>query len=554
MPSAEILEDEDKVVTRFLLCVLIVAVSVVGQGVQAQNEVKKIQQEDVDKLRKEESTDPYKKWLEADVVYIITKDERDVFSKLKAAEEKESFIEQFWRRRDPDPRTATNEFREEHYRRIAYANENFQSGLPGWQTDRGRIYIAYGPPDDIQSFPAGGAYRRPTHEGGGSTSTFPFEIWRYRHIEGIGQDVELEFVDSSQAGEYRLAMSPEEKDALLHVSGAGLTAAESMGLTRKGDRPYFNPGVDYPYQTPRAKDDPFTRLEQFAKLKAPPKIVKYKDLKELVTVNVEYASLRFQTRLDFFRLNEEQVLVPMTLEIPATELSFTDNGGIEEAKVGLYGVISDMGSRLITEFEDDVVVRRSGGTSGEVTRCLYQKMLSLEAKRRYKLQVIVKDQASGKLGAYKGAINPPAQEQDRLALSSLVLADRVDWIGRAAEPDERFVLGDLKVFPSLDRTFSIDQPLNIYFQIYNAGTDLAKLTPDLNISYRLIHGGNVKLEVVDEKGKSIQFFGAGRIVVSRQLPLNGLPSGEYQVEIAVLDRISGQQASARDSIRIATNH
>ena len=191
-------------------------------------------------LRKEEQNDYYRKWLKEDVCYIITENEKNVFDHLNTTEEKEQFIEQFWFRRDEDPRTAFNEFKEEHYRRIAYANERFHSGKPGWMTDRGRIYIIHGPPVEIESYPSGGFYNRSLQEGGGTTTVHPFERWRYRYIEGVGNDIELEFVDDSYSGEYRLTLNPEEKDAMLHVPGGGPTWAESMGLAEKRDRPYFS--------------------------------------------------------------------------------------------------------------------------------------------------------------------------------------------------------------------------------------------------------------------------------------------------------------------------
>ena len=113
-----------------------------------------------DKLRKELET-PYRKWLNEDVAYIITDEERAAFKRLQTDEEREQFIEQFWLRRDPTPDTVENEFKEEHYRRIAYANEHIASGIPGWKTDRGRIYIKYGPPDEIEDHSSGGTYERP---------------------------------------------------------------------------------------------------------------------------------------------------------------------------------------------------------------------------------------------------------------------------------------------------------------------------------------------------------------------------------------------------------
>src|SRR5690348_13460263 len=188
-----------------------------------------------EQLRKELET-PYRKWLNEDVAYIITDEERAAFKRLQTDEEREQFIEQFWLRRDPTPDSVENEFKEEHYRRIAYANEHYASGIPGWKTDRGRIYITFGPPDENESHPSGGTYERPPEEGGGTTSTYPFEQWRYRYIDGIGNNIVLEFVDPTMTGEYHLTMDPGEKDALLHVPNAGLTQMEAMGMATKADR------------------------------------------------------------------------------------------------------------------------------------------------------------------------------------------------------------------------------------------------------------------------------------------------------------------------------
>ena len=162
------------------------------------------------KAIQKEMESPYKRWLSEEVPYIITDEERSAFKKFTTDDEREQFIEAFWERRNPNPGSPENEFKEEYYRRIAYANEHYSSGIPGWKTDRGRIYITWGPPDEIDSHPSGGTYQRPPEEGGGETSTFPFEQWRYRYIEGIGNNVILEFVDPSMSGEYHLTMDPGE--------------------------------------------------------------------------------------------------------------------------------------------------------------------------------------------------------------------------------------------------------------------------------------------------------------------------------------------------------
>src|ERR1700683_3881163 len=223
------------------------------------------------KLKKELET-PYRKWLNEDVAYIITDEERSAFKRLQTDDEREQFIENFWLRRDPTPDTVENEFKEEHYRRIAYANEHFASGIPGWKADRGRIYITFGPPDEIDSHPSGGTYERPPEEGGGETSTFPFEQWRYRYIEDIGQEVIVEFVDTCMCGDFHMTMDRSEKDALKYTPNAGLTFYESMNMASKAQRfsgggmEQLGPGPNSALQASKE----FDRLEQFAKLQAPP--------------------------------------------------------------------------------------------------------------------------------------------------------------------------------------------------------------------------------------------------------------------------------------------
>src|ERR1700687_5445973 len=246
---------------------------------------------------KQEVSVVYKKWLEQDVIYIITDEERAAFKQLSNDEERDNFIEAFWQRRDPTPDTEENEYKEEHYQRIAYANEHFAAGVPGWKTDRGRIYIVYGKPDEIDSHPSGGTYERPMEEGGGETSTFPFEDWRYRYIEGIGQEVIIEFVDSCMCGEYHMTMDRSEKDALLMTPNAGLTMWEQMGMANKAQR-FQGGGLERLGLGPQSgmlQTKEFDRLEQFAKLQAAPKI-KFTDLEEEVNSKVILNPMPFDVR------------------------------------------------------------------------------------------------------------------------------------------------------------------------------------------------------------------------------------------------------------------
>ncbi len=510
-------------------------------------------QDQAGKSRQEEQTDYFKKWLQEDVVYIISPEERAVFEKLSTLEEKEQFIEQFWFRRDPDPRTATNEFKEEHYRRIAFANERFSSGLPGWLTDRGRIYIIHGQPAEIETHPTGGAYNRPFHEGGGTTATYPFEVWRYRYIEGIGNDVVLEFVDPTLSGEYRLALNPEEKDALLFVPNAGLTLAESMGLASKKDRPFFSPGnTEYPFMSRRAKDSPFERYETYSQVqRATP--LKYQDLKGFVNVNLSYQDLPFRVGEDYFRLNEQRSLVPITLEIDNKDLSFQPEGGVNAAKVAVYGIITSITNRIVTEFDDDLkaTVTDEALQSGKLGRSIYQKIVVLDSRNRYKLDLVVKDLTSGNVGVIRKAIAPPSPGEGKLAASSILYSNFVRRLGEVPKEDQMFVLGDVWIRPSLSRQFSQGGKLNLYVQLYNTGVDQATLEPSVEVRYTVSDAaGRTVLEVRDEGGESIEFVSGQRVVLIREVDLTGFAPGPYKVRIAVLDRITDQSLDLEGGFQV----
>ncbi|MFZ0941659.1 MAG: GWxTD domain-containing protein, partial [Candidatus Sulfotelmatobacter sp.] len=278
----------------------------------------------------------YKKWLNEDVVWIITDQERAAFKQLSNDEERDNFIEAFWQRRDPTPDTEENEYKEEHYRRIAYANEHFAAGIPGWKTDRGRMYIMYGPADEVDSHPSGGSYERPMEEGGGETSTFPFEDWRYRYLEGIGQEVIIEFVDTCMCGDYHMTLDRSEKDALKYTPNAGLTLYEQMGMSSKADR-FSGGGLEQLGAGPMSSNlqtKEFDRLEQFAKLQAPPP-VKFKDLEEIVNTKLITNLMPFDVRTDFVKVTGDTVLVPVTIQMKYRDITFANKDGVQRGTVNI---------------------------------------------------------------------------------------------------------------------------------------------------------------------------------------------------------------------------
>ena len=495
----------------------------------------------------------YKKWLQEDVTYIISEEEKKVFKDLQTDEEKENFIEQFWVRRDPDPRTSENEFKEEHYRRVAYANERFASGIPGWKTDRGRIYITFGPPAEIESHPSGGSYNREIWEGGGTTSTFPFERWRYRHIDGIGDDIEIEFVDKSMSGEYRMAMSPDEKDALMFVPNAGLTWNEEMGLSKKEDRPYFNPSAANNPSTGymRAKDMPFARMEQYFNLQRPPQI-KFEDLKSIVTTNITYNQLPYQLRADFIRLSPDKVLVPITVELENKNLQFKKELDFNRAAVNVYGIITGLTGRIMAEFEHVISTEYTDQyfEQGTKNRSIYQKIVSLPPGQRFKLDLVLKDINSGNVGVISRGLVVPKYDNAALQASSVILANSVQPVPTATDALEQFVIGDLKIQPNVKSEYVRGQNLIPYLQVYNATLDQTSLKPSIEVRYALKSGGKVLEELTDLAGDSVQFFSGQRVVVLGKIPLKEIQPGKYTLEVAVLDKVSNRSVLASTDFKV----
>src|SRR6266705_6100839 len=400
------------------------------------------------KLQKELDT-PYMKWLQEEVPYIISDEERAAFLQLQTNEEREQFIEAFWQRRDPTPDTVENEFKEEHYRRIAYANEHFAAGIPGWKSDRGRIYIVYGPADEIESHPSGGTYERPMEEGGGSTSTYPFEDWRYRYIEGIGQEVIIEFVDDCMCGNYEMTMDRSKKDALLYTPNGGLTLYEQMGMASKANR-FTNGGLERLGSGPFNQDlqsKQFDRLEQFAKLSKPP-AVKFKDLEEVVSHKISVNLMPFDVRADFVKVTGDTVLVPVTLQVKNRDITFQNKDGVQRGTVNIFGRVTTLSGRIAQTFEDTVqadIPAELLPKTAENSQ-IYWKALPLRPGR-YRFDIVVKDVNGDRVGTWSRGIVVPEFSDDRLAASSLIVADMMESVPSKNVGTGSFVIGTTKVRP-----------------------------------------------------------------------------------------------------------
>lgn len=520
-----------------------------------------------DKQKRKQSTESlksvYKRWVDEDVRWIITDEERKTFMSLKTDDEREQFIEQFWLRRDPDPDTDVNEYREDYYQRIAYANEKYTSGIPGWKTDRGRMYIMFGKPDQVESHPSGGSYDRPTWEGGGNTSTYPFEIWWYRYIEGVGSDIEIEFVDPTGSGEYRIARNPNEKDALLYTPNAGLTLAEQLGLANKADRianGMFGPngggggGGGGQMFGMRAKDQPFERLATLAALQRPPK-VKFNDLAALASESelpkASFDVLSAGLNINMLRVTETAVLTSFTVQLENQDLVYKEVGGLPQAAINVYAKITNVAGRRAGQFEDVVTSSYTPEALdlGMQQRSAYQKNVVLPPGN-YKVDLVVRDVNSGKTGVIKQGFVVPKYEEGRLSTSTLILASKIEPLnGRL--PSGQFVLGSLKVIPNATGEFKQDQSLGIYMQVYNITIDQATLRPSVDIEY-VISQKDKELMRIKEDGKNgLSSITSQQITLARLISLKTFKPGFYDVQVIIKDNVANQMVSTdKDSFQV----
>lgn len=533
-----------------LLCA--VSASAFAQKPDKKNRPSENPEDKARNVKVENAAKVYKNWLEKDVNYIITDQEKKAFKQLATDEEREAFIGNFWFRRDPDPDTEENEYREEFYERIAYANEHYASGIPGWKTDRGRIYITFGKPDSVESHPSGGAYDRPSYEGGGSTTTYPFEVWFYRHLDNVGDGVEIEFVDPTGTGEYRIARSPNEKDALLMVPGAGLTLGEQLGINDKGDRITGNG-----YQTAngyfqgREKDSPFNRLQLITDLQRAP-AVKYADLQSSLTNSdtplLDADALDFDLRVDFYRQSDEKVVTAFTVQTENQDLVFENVGGIETAKLNIFGRVTSVAGKRSGVFEDPVTTTATSEELAEARnrKSAYQKGLPL-APGTYRVDVVVRDVASGKRGVVSKGFTVPKYDAEKLSTSTLVLASRLYTLNER-EVGGQFTIGDKKVMPNVSGVFKKGQELGIYMQVYNAGIDQTTLRPAVDVDYILLKNGK-------EVGKQPETWegmsdSGQRLTLARLVQTNMLAAGDYEIKINIKDRVTGQQLTPTEKFTI----
>ena len=500
---------------------------------------------------KQELKGDYKKWLDQDVNWIITDTERQAFKNLTNDEERDAFIENFWRRRNPNPDSPDNEYRDEIFARIAYADDHFAAGKPGYLTDRGHVYIAWGPPDDKETHPSGGQYQRPTEEGGGSTATYPFEIWHYRYLEGIGENVNMEFVDTCQCGDYHYTIDRSEKDALKYVPNAGLTDWEQNGQAQKKDR-FQGGALEQLGAGPMSQQNQskqFDRLDEMAKIMAPPPI-KFTDLEDFNTSMkiLRGPPLLFDVRTDYVKVTNDTVNVPVTVQIRNSDLTFNTKDGVSTAKVEIQGWVYNLTHRMVQSFGDPLVVDTPAELLPNVQKQyrVYWKSLYLKPGL-YKVDIVMKDVNNpDHIGKWTRSLNVPQFDDDTLGHSSLILADQMYRVPSKEIGAGNFVIADTFVRPRVSvggptapPKFNRGQNLNFWMQVYNLGIDDKTKQNNAAVEY-LVTDATGKV-ILDKKESTNQLSpNSDQLTLEKSMPLVSLQPGQYQVSIKVDDAVSKQ--------------
>ncbi len=504
------------------------------------------------KAVKQELKGEYKKWVNEDVRWIITDQELETFKSLSNDEERDQFIEQFWLRRNPNPDSPENEFREQHYQRIAYANEHFAAGKPGWRTDRGHIYIAYGKADSIDSHPSGGSYERPMEEGGGSTSTFPFEVWHYRYLEGVGDNIDVEFVDTCMCGDYHMTIDRSEKDALKHVPGAGETLSEQQGQSKKADR-FSGGGIEQLGAGPMSSQNQskqFDRISFAAKIMAPP-VIKFTDLEAFVATSkiLTGPPFLFDVRTDYVKVTNDTVLVPLTLQIRNGDITFNVKDGVATGTVNILGRVSNLNHKVIQTFEETVSVPTPSELLERTKNnmSVYWKALPLRPGL-YRVDIAIKDVNNpDHVGIWRRSINVPKYDDDKLSASSLILADQMERVPSKDIGAGNFVIGNTRLRPRVPTgvavpvTFHRAQSLNFWMQVYNLGIDEKSKQNGATIDYQIMDVTTNKAVLNSQELTSKTNPNADQVTLERSLPLASLQPGKYELSIKINDGITKQQ-------------
>jgi hypothetical protein len=283
-------------------------------------------------------------------------------------------------------------------------------------------------------------------------------------LEGIGENIEIEFVDPTGSGEYHITRDPCEKDALAHVPGAGSSLGELLGRSSKAGRFTNTNGTTCPMPLggTTASMNAFDIQDHYFRVQRPPE--RFRDLEEKVSTRIVHSQIHMDHRTNFLCVSSNTVLVPITVQVPNRDLSFQSKQGVHSAVLNLYGRITTRGGVVVQTFEDVI--------SRDFPDSLFQSLLNLSSIYQksvplrsglYRLDLVIKDTLSGNLGVFNTALRVRDFEDEKLDASSLILGDQIERVTSTQTGTGQFVLNSYKVRPRLSQEFSSTDKLAFFF-------------------------------------------------------------------------------------------
>jgi hypothetical protein len=279
-----------------------------------------------------------------------------------------------------------------------------------------------------------------------------------------------------------------------------------------------------------------------------PPAVKFKDLEEVVTHKIRYNTMPFEVRVDYVKVTSDTALVPITVQVRNRDVTFVNKDGVQRAVVNIFGRVTTLTGRIAQTFEDPVTVEQPAELLPKVLDrpSVYWKALPLKSGR-YRVDIVVKDVNGDRVGTWSRGIVVPEYSDDKLASSSLILADQMEHVPNRSVGTGNFVIGQTKVRPRVEPSngkpalFNRKERVNLWMQVYNLGLDKATNKPDATVEYDVVNASTNK-PVVHAIETTKQMGNVGdQLTLEKSLPLSSLEPGLYRVSIKVSDNISKQQ-------------
>lgn len=488
---------------------------------------------------------PTPEWREGPVRYIITKSEDEAYKDLETKEERSRFIETFWLRRDPTPGTPGNEFRSEFWRRVRRATSLYgrQTPKPGWLTDMGKIYILFGPPDEISRDEMNMERRDIT-------------VWIYRNTPSVGEsdfkagaNQVIAFAEDG-SGEYRLTAEPSKVANVWEGLPDPQPPTGQMAAFRAQQRAFQAAMADYIGLTDpviRSHGGPVTGgslglTMTLSRLQKPPEEW---ELDSEVRTREFFGSLPFRARADFFRQDDGRAEVLLTVAVKSVSVTYRTTATGEEPAVEPVGAIFDStGTTQVLSLDQAGGFRPAPGNAGAGLDddLLYQARFVLPPGT-YRARLTILDEVSGRSSTSETPLSVPDFGAQGLTISSVSLAREID---RSGQGDSGYRIGSLRVVPRLGNVFRAGEELAFYYQIYGARLAPETGKPSLDVSYVFMASQG---EEVQEIGR-VDFQGQAADAHGYALPLEGWPAGDYIVRIEIADSLAETEASRDLAFRI----